>query len=107
MNWSSLLNPVIGLLTPVVIAVLGGLIHKAIVTPKDHERAALLATIAQDSASFIVAMNPNKSWDDLLKDVVNRISAAAGLPTSNATAIQNAAAGALTALGKAPVGLTK
>lgn len=98
MNWNNLLGPVVSL---VAIAI-GSWFGHRITSPKDHERAALLSTIAQDAAAFIVALNPTAPWDQLLKDLIARISAAAGLPTSNLTAIENAAAAALTKLGKSP-----
>lgn len=79
---------------------LGGWIATRIIKPKDHERATALATIARDAAALVVSLFPNADWATLLKAVVDRISAAAG--TTNRDAIENAAAGALTALGKNP-----
>lgn len=82
--------------------VVGGLLVHAIRTPKDHDRAALLAEIANAAAAWVVAHNPGKPWAEILEAVVQRIAAAAGLPTRNATAIENAAALALTRMGVQP-----
>lgn len=82
--------------------VVGGLLVHAIKTPKAHERAAVLSAIANEAAAWIVAHYPDKPWAELLEAVVQRIATAAGLSTRNATAIENAAAAALTRLGKAP-----
>lgn len=84
--------------------IVGGLLVHVLKTPKDHERAALLAAIANEAAAWVAAHYPDKPWAELLEAVVQRIAAAAGLPTKNATAIENAAAAALTRLGRAPAG---
>ncbi len=47
----------------------------------------------------MVATNPGKDWASLVKLVVDMIAKASGLPTSNAAAIERAAAGALARLG--------
>lgn len=95
MNW---IQPAIELFA----TALGGWLLHRISKPRDHDRAALLALIAKDVAAFVVSMFPNKTWAELLQLVVQRIAASAGLPTKNAQAIENAAAAALIALGKAP-----
>jgi TPP-dependent indolepyruvate ferredoxin oxidoreductase alpha subunit len=78
----------------------GAWLARKIVTPKDHERAALLDRIALGAASLVVSMYPGKPFAELLLMVVQRISTAAGVPTGNATAIENAAATALAQLGR-------
>lgn len=72
--------------------------------PSDADRAGLLAQIAQDAAAFVLAAFPNKPWAELLNSVVQRILSLPGVPTSNTTAIENAAAAALVRLGKSPNG---
>ncbi len=94
----SWLGPLVGLLA----TGLGAWIGKRIITPKDHERAALLDTIAAGAASYIAGAYPGKPWAELVQLVIQRISTAAGLPTTNSTAIENAAALALARLGKGP-----
>jgi hypothetical protein len=98
MNWQELVSPVIGLLATGV----GAWIAHRFTQPRDHERAVLLTRIAEDAAAVIVAFNPRATWPDLLRDLVQRISTAAGVPTRNLTAIENAATAALMKLGKAP-----
>lgn len=97
MDWSKLLGPLVGLLATGI----GGWIAHRFTSPTDHQRAALLAQIASDAAAAVYANNPGNAYADMLRDVVARISAAAGVPTTNATAIENAAAGALVRLGVA------
>lgn len=87
-NW---IQPAIELLAT---AVGGWLLHR-ISKPSDRARAELLALIAKDSVAFILAMYPNKPWAELLQLAVQRIAAAAGLPTKNQQAIENAAIAAL------------
>lgn len=65
-------------------------------------RAQALSLIASEAAAAVVALNPSASWAALLKDTVDRIANAAGLPTANRLAIENAASAALTTLGKNP-----
>lgn len=103
MHWNQiqgLLGPVVGLVATIV----GGWIAHRYTSPSDHERATLLSRIAEDAAAVIVAFNPNAPWADMLRDLVARINAAAGVPTKNATAIENAATAALLKLGKTPGG---
>jgi len=95
----------LNLLQPIVTAlalVLGGWIARRITSPRAHERAQLLAQIAADAAALIVATHPKMAWTQLLTEVVRVVSAAAGVPTRNAGAIERAAAGALKTLGKLP-----
>jgi 3-oxoacyl-[acyl-carrier-protein] synthase III len=87
-----------GLMT--VGLVIGALIAKRIHTPADHARAELLAIIADGAAALVVNLNQKAPWSVLLKAVVQAIESAAGLPTSNAAAIERAAAAALAKLGK-------
>lgn len=64
-------------------------------TPTDKQRAELLSHIANDAAALIVTMMPGASWAVLLQALIAKLSGAAGLPTRNAEAIQQAAASAL------------
>jgi hypothetical protein len=70
-------------------------IAKKITTPTDHARAELLARIAQSAAALVVMNNPGASWANLLDMTVREISNAAGVPTTNHSAITRAAAAAL------------
>lgn len=97
MHW---LDQVLGL----AALLLGAWLSKRIVTPKDGERASLLAEIARGAAALVVSLYPKASWAELLEQTVNQIAAAAGVPTRNAAAIQRAAAEALARLGKLPNG---
>lgn len=99
-NFVSVIGPVVGLIATIV----GGFLGTRMVTPKDHERGALLSRIAEESAALVVSLNPTAPWADLLQNLIQRISAASGLPTSNTQAIENAAAAALVKLGKTPGG---
>ena len=90
-----MLGPLVGLIATGV----GGWIAHRFSSPSDHQRAALLAQIAADAAAAVYANNPTNAYAEMLRDVVARISSAAGVPTTNATAIENAAAGALVRLG--------
>lgn len=94
----SVLYPVI----TAVAVVLGGWIARRITSPRAHERAQLLAQIAGDAAALVVATHPKMGWAQLLAEVVRVVSAAAGVPTRNAGAIERAAAGALRTAGKSP-----
>jgi|APFre7841882630_1041343.scaffolds.fasta_scaffold324599_1 hypothetical protein len=88
----SWLGPLIGVLATLV----GSWYAHRIVTPKDHERAALLETIARGAAALVVSLNPGKPWAALLELVIQQIMSAPGVPTANQQAIQRAAAEALT-----------
>ena len=70
--------------------------------PTDAERADLLRTLAEDAAAVIVALYPTKPWAELVNMVVQRLLAMPGVPTKNTSALEGAAATALTVLGKAP-----
>lgn len=89
-DWNAL-APLVGL----AATIFGGWIGHRIASPKDHERAELLTRIAEETAAVIYASNPTAAWTDLVRDTVARIAGAAGLPTNNTTAIQNAATAAL------------
>lgn len=71
-----------------------------IVKPKDHERAGLLDRIARGAVSLVVLNNPNLPAAKLLEMAVNQIALSAG--TSSRSAMERAAAAALTDLGKNP-----
>jgi hypothetical protein len=93
-NWNAILT--------VVVAVLGGLINHSVKTPKDHDRALQVSLLADDAAAVVLALNASAPWAQLVTDTVNRLKAAAGIPTTNLTALEQAATGALMRLGKTP-----
>jgi hypothetical protein len=92
----------IGPLVGLVATLVGGWIGHRFTSPKDHDRAAHLAAIARDAAALVAGLNPTASWAELLRMTVDQIATAAGLPTTNKDALERAAAGALSAIGKAP-----
>jgi hypothetical protein len=93
------INSLIGL----IATGLGAWLWNRAITPKDHERAALLEKIATGAAALVVSLNPGKAWAALLELIVQQIASAPGVPTANQQAIQRAAADALTKIvGVAP-----
>jgi hypothetical protein len=93
------LGSIIGL----AATILGTWLGTRIIRPRDHERAQALDAIAKGAAALVVSIAPpGAKWPDLLKSVVDNISAAAGVPTRNRDAIERAAAAALNAMGKTP-----
>ena len=95
---TDILGPIVGLLATAV----GAWLAHRIKNPTDMDRATLLSRMAAEAAALIVSLYPSKPWAELLTMVVQRMSAAAGIPTKSAQAIENAAAHALTMLGKNP-----
>jgi hypothetical protein len=91
------LTPMLTPLLQLVGVALGGLLAHRIVTPTDHQRAQLLSQIANDAAALVVSKNPNMPAAQLLQQVIQAISNAAGVPTTNQDAIARAAAAALKA----------
>lgn len=83
---------------------LGTWISNRIVKPKDHERAELLARIADAAAALTLSLYPKATWAELLDKVVQNILAAAGVPTRDRGAVERAAAAALANRGKLPNG---
>jgi hypothetical protein len=94
LDWNAILT--------VVVAIATAVIHHAIKTPKDHEKASLIATLADDAAAVVLALNPNAPWAQLVKDVVNKLKGAATTPTANNLTLETAATAALVRLGKTP-----
>jgi hypothetical protein len=94
--------PVLKNLVPVAGIAAAAWIVKHIKKPSDKERADLLSIIANASAAYVLTLNPGAAWADLVRDVIQAISASAGLPTRNVQAIEREAAAALIRLGKAP-----
>ncbi len=102
LNWLGIVQLVAGIAVPVI----GAWFVKKFKTPTDLERAQLLAHIAEAAAALVVSLNPKADWATLLQQVVAQIAGAAGLPTSNASAINRAATLALMKAGvSAPAGL--
>ncbi len=94
MSW---LTPLVPFL-PILNAVVGILLAKVLSTPKAHERAAQIATIAADCAALALATLPAGSpYSTIIDWVVQRLKDA-GL-TANETVLKQAAAGALARLG--------
>jgi len=93
-NWVA---PLIQILTPLLL----GLIYHGVKTPKDHERAQLLTTLAESAAAVVVNIVPaGTPWAQLLQQVVARIAAESTVPTDNQKKIENAATAALAKFGK-------
>jgi hypothetical protein len=93
----------LSLLSPLLLGfavAAGHWLGSKIKNPTDADRATILAHIADGAAALVIALNPKANWTDLLKSTVQAIEAAAGVPTSNAAAIERAAASALSKLGK-------
>jgi hypothetical protein len=97
--WGALQSPGFSPLLNLLTLGIGGLIVRALHTPKDHERAAELSQIAGDVAALVKLQNPGKDWATLLQLVIKQISQQSGLPTTNEGAIARAAAGGLVAAG--------
>jgi hypothetical protein len=100
--WSWIL-PVVHTLIPVAAIAAAAWIAKHIKAPSDKDRADLLSIIANAAAAYVLSLNPGAAWADLVRDVIQAISASAGLPTRNVQAIEREAVAALVRLGKVPV----
>jgi hypothetical protein len=98
----SWLMPVVQTLIPVAAIAAAGWIAKHIKKPSDKDRADLLSIIANAAAAYVLSLNPNARWADLVRDVIQAISSSAGLPTKNVAAIEREAAAALVRLGRMP-----
>jgi cytochrome bd-type quinol oxidase subunit 1 len=90
------------ILASLIVAAVMAWVGHTVKTPKDHERAALLATLANDAAALIVALNPTAEWSHLVQQVVQRLASASTVPTANTQTIEAAAKAALVRLGKLP-----
>lgn len=66
-------NSLFPILMTVIVPVLGGLINHSIKTPKDHERASLLGTLAGDIVAIVIAESKGASWATMLQQVVNQL----------------------------------
>lgn len=89
-------------LLPLIVSAAALWITRALKTPRDWERAQLLALIAEAAAALVVSINPRAPWANLLQETIKQIAAAAGLPIRDRAAIERAAASALAQLGKLP-----
>lgn len=94
--------PVLSNLVPLAAVAAAAWITKQIKKPSDKDRAELLSTIANACAAYVLSLNPSAPWAELLRDVIQAISAAAGLPTRNVQAIEREAVAALIRLGRVP-----
>jgi hypothetical protein len=63
------------LFQPAIVGALGGFILHALHTPKDHERAQQLGTIAGDIAVLVVAEAGGAPWATMLKSVIDQLKA--------------------------------
>ena len=99
----NILGPLVGLAATII----GGWLGHRFTSPKAHDIGALLTRIAEESAAVIFAANPNAPLADLVRDTINRIASAAGLPTQNAIAIENAATAAIVKLRTATAAAAK
>lgn len=80
------------------VLALGVLIQRSIKTPKDHERATLLTTLADDAAAVVVNVSGNAPWSQLVRDTVSRLDPKR--TTNNILKLEQAAIAALVRLGK-------
>lgn len=87
-------------LLSVVVGIVGLLIRRAIKTPSDAQRAALIATLADDAAAVILDIAPNLPWAQMVADVVGMLRRETTTPTGNTEVLRRAAIGALARLGK-------
>lgn len=78
------------------------LIYRRLELTRDMHRAVLLTRMADETAAFVVGMNPRAPFAVLLDLVVKQLAAAAGVPTRNLGALQRAAAAALARFNKLP-----
>lgn len=102
MGWlSNLWHAAAPLLTPIGL-MLASLLHARVTsTPGDAEKAQHLARLAQDAAASAYLLFPDLPAKDLVTKVVAILSTIAGVPTTDAAALERAAAGAVAAV-KAP-----
>jgi hypothetical protein len=96
------LLPFLKSIAPYLASALGLAILGRLRTPRDHERAALLVTIADAVAASLASKYPTADWAVLLQQVESEISAALGGKGFPVVAIQREAIRALTAIGRAP-----
>lgn len=64
-------------------------------TPRDHERAALLDSLARGFTDTMMARYPGKGWAVLLDDIVRALELSRSAPTVNSGAIRRAVVSAL------------
>ena len=94
MKWNIL--SYIQLSLPIIVSVLGAIIHKAIKTPNDAQRAVSLSKIAEGIAAIAVVQNPSASWATLLQRIVDQLKVTSNATTSsNETILRRAATAAL------------
>ena len=98
MHWLQIINAFV----PTIALMLGGFIAHRFASPKDHEQAKHLAIVAGQLAAVLVIAQPNASWAQLVQQLVNQISDAAGLSAVAQADVLRAAQAALVAAGKRP-----
>ena len=96
-------QPWVSQLIQLAALALGGWFVRKHTRPTDHDRAAHLARIAEDTASLVMSLNPKADWATLLQMVVTQLVTASGLDITDHAALERAAAGALARLGRAPL----
>lgn len=88
---------------PIIVGILGVIIHKAIKTPNDAQRAVSLSKIAEGIAAIVVIQNPNASWATLISTIVKQLEITPNITTSsNLDVLTRVAAAALLASGVKP-----
>jgi hypothetical protein len=76
------------------------LIHHSIKKPSDHERASLLAHLANDAAAVVLNLNPGATWAKMVSDTIAMLTREDATPTTDTDTLAKAAKGALARLGK-------
>jgi hypothetical protein len=94
--WAAI-SPLLTPLAMILAAVLHGKISK---TPGASEKAAHLARLAQDAAATVMMLFPTLKGAELIAKIVAILSTVAGVPTTDPTVLERAAAGAVAAAGK-------
>lgn len=92
-------QPTISNIFGVVLAVLVLVLRHAVVKVKDHERAGMLSTIADDAAAVVIGLSqPATTPAEQQRDVVARLAAVDALKGTNPQKFEHAAIGALARL---------
>lgn len=99
MDWLAIAN----IATATLLPILGVIIHKAVKTPNDAQRAVSMSKIAEGIAAIVVMQNPRQPWANLVQLVVNELKITSNDTTTSNIAIMNrVAVAALTAQGIKP-----
>jgi hypothetical protein len=93
-DWNAVLN--------ILVAVATVVIRAAIVSPKSHEVALKIRTLADDAAAMIVSANPAAPWSAKVQAVIEKLDSM--IPNIDPSVLESAATGALTRLGSTSAG---